>query len=112
MSSSSSTSLGRRWPQRPQPDKAKLGHVTFSLAAVHAFLITGKSLVFSESMLQDSADNILQWYKNKKITSDEYEASIKYGKQIAVAVMQWAAQDHYRQTVAAGTCTALKEAQR
>jgi hypothetical protein len=74
------------------------GKICFSLAAVNAFLITGKSLVFSESMLQDSADNILQWYKNKKITSDEYEASLKYGKQIAVAVIQWAARDHYRET--------------
>ncbi|HEX8358457.1 MAG TPA: hypothetical protein VF610_13630, partial [Segetibacter sp.] len=37
-----------------------------SLAGVYAFLLTGKSLVFSEAILQDSINNILQWYKNNK----------------------------------------------
>lgn len=85
------------------------GKICFSLAAVNAFLTTGKSLVFSESILQDSANNIMQWYKNKEITNDEFEASISYGKQVAMAVMQWAAQDHYRETRSLRRYKLLKE---
>ncbi|MDN3655561.1 vanadium-dependent haloperoxidase [Ferruginibacter paludis] len=69
-----------------------------SLAAVNAFLITGKNLVFSEALLQDSITQILQWYKNKKISRQEYDASVLYGQQVASAVMQWAAKDKYKET--------------
>jgi hypothetical protein len=69
-----------------------------SLAAVNAFLITGKNLVFSEAILQDSIIQILKWYKNKKISRQEYDASLLYGQQVAGAVMQWAAKDKYKET--------------
>jgi hypothetical protein len=69
-----------------------------SLAAVNAFLITGKSLVFSEAILQDSITQILQWYKIKKISKQEYEASLLYGQQVADAIIQWASKDKYKET--------------
>ena len=69
-----------------------------SLAAVNAFLIVGKSLVFSEAIFQDSVTQLLQWYKNKKISRQEYAASLLYGQQVADAVMQWAAKDKYKET--------------
>lgn len=69
-----------------------------SLAAVNAFLIVGKSLVFSEVMFQDSITQLLQWYKNKKISKQQYAASLLYGKQVADVIMQWAAKDKYKET--------------
>jgi len=69
-----------------------------SLAAVHAFLLTAKSLIFSEDIMQDSINNILKWYKDKNISAAEYEASLQYGKQVADAVMLWAAKDKYKET--------------
>ena len=74
------------------------GNICKSLAAVNAFLIVGKSLVFSEMIMQDSADHILQWYKSKKISTQQYEASLQYGKRVAAAVMQWIAKDKYKET--------------
>ena len=84
----------KSFPAIPAPS----GKVCFSLAAVNAFLIVGKSLVFSEAMLQDSTDQILRWYKNKKISAREYAASVSYGRQVAATVIQWASQDKYKET--------------
>lgn len=69
-----------------------------SLAAVNAFFIVGKNLVFSEAGLQDSITRVLQWYKNKKISKECYAASIKYSQQVADAIVQWAAKDMYKET--------------
>lgn len=74
------------------------GDIYPSLAAVNAFLIVGKSLVFSEKIMQDSIDHILQWYKDKKISKKRYEATLLYGQQVAAAVMQWVAKDKYKET--------------
>ncbi|MEO5889808.1 MAG: vanadium-dependent haloperoxidase [Ferruginibacter sp.] len=74
------------------------GKICASLAAVNAFLAVAKGLVFSEAILQDSTDHILLWYKNKKISKATYDASLQYGKQVAVAVMRWAAMDKYKET--------------
>ncbi len=82
------------FPAIPNPSNK----ICASLAGVYAFLLTGKSLVFSEAILQDSINNILQWYKNKRIDKDEYEASLKYGEQVATIIMQYAAQDKYKET--------------
>jgi PAP2 superfamily len=72
--------------------------ICMSLAAVNAFLTAGKSLVFSEVVFQDSISKILQWYKNKKISRQEYTASLLYGQQVADAIMQWATKDKYKET--------------
>jgi len=73
-------------------------NVCVSLAAVYAFLITGKSLIFSEPVLQDSLDHILQWYQNKKIGKARFEASVQYGNEVATTFLQWAGQDKYKET--------------
>jgi len=69
-----------------------------SLAGVYAFLLTGKSLVFSEAILQDSINNILQWYQDNKISKAEYDSSLAYGKQVATIILSWAARDKYKET--------------
>ncbi len=72
--------------------------INTSLAAVNAFCITAKNLVFSEEIMQDSINNILKWYQKKLINIEEYEASMAYGKQVAEVILQWAAKDKYKET--------------
>lgn len=72
--------------------------VNLSLAAVNAFLITGKSLVFSEAILQDSINHILEWYRQKGITPEVFNSSLAYGNQVATIVLQWVAKDKYKET--------------
>lgn len=69
-----------------------------SLAAVYAFLITGKQFVFSEQQLEDSMQQILQWFGKQKISSKVYQTSVKYGKQMADSIIKWASNDNYRET--------------
>ncbi|MDO9375451.1 MAG: vanadium-dependent haloperoxidase [Ferruginibacter sp.] len=68
------------------------------LAAVQAFLLTGKSLVFSEKMLEDSATQVLDRFKRLRLSPQVYNASLRYGKQVADSVMKWASKDKYRET--------------
>ena len=94
----------KTFPDIPKPAKKING----SLAAVNAFLITAKSLVFSEKMMQDSIDNILKWY-SKKISPADFVASMEYGKQVADAVIKWAAKDKYKETRSLRRYKFLKE---
>lgn len=88
---------------------AASGNICGSLASVYAFLLTGKSLVFSEAVLQDSANQILKWYKEKKIDADVVNASLKYGEQVAAIILGWAAKDKYKETRSLRRYKFLKE---
>ncbi len=77
---------------------APAGDVCYSLSGVYAFLLTGKSLVFSEEMLQDSINQILRWYKDQKLSPALFETSLQYGQQVADVMISWANQDHYKET--------------
>jgi len=72
--------------------------VSFSLASVYAFLLTGKKLIFSEPALQDSINHILLLYKRKKIAREVYDASLAYGKQVSDSIVRWSALDQYKET--------------
>ena len=94
----------KTFPDIPAPS----AKISASLAAVNAFLLTGKSLVFSEKMMEDSIVNILRWYSNK-LPLKEYNASLEYGLQVAQAVMKWASQDKYKETRSLRRYRFLKE---
>jgi hypothetical protein len=83
----------RNFPQIPAP----AAEISGPVAALNAFLLTGKNLVFSEKRLQDSFDLILNAL-GKKVTKKKFQASLEYGKTVSAAVMKWAAQDQYRET--------------
>ncbi len=82
------------FPAIPAPAKK----VNLSLSALNAFLITGKNLVFSEAILQDSINHILAWYQQKGISSELFKSSMDYGGQVADIVLQWVAKDKYKET--------------
>ncbi len=82
------------FPKLPVPQNK----ISFSLSSVYSFLLVGKQLVYSDSALQDSLNNILKWYSNKKIDVAVYKNSLHYGIQIADSIISYAAKDHYKQT--------------
>ncbi len=84
----------KSFPSIPAPQKK----ISSSLAAVYSFLLVGKKLVFSEPTLQDSLNNILHWYHDKKIDSSVYYNSLAYGKQVADSISKWMAKDKYAET--------------
>lgn len=71
--------------------------VSYGLAAIHAFLLTGKQLVFSEATMEDSLQNILRTYK-QSISSEHWQSSLEYGRKVSAMILAWAAHDHYGDT--------------
>lgn len=72
--------------------------VSPSLASVYALLLVSKKLVFSEPVMEDSIRQILQWYKDNKISSTVYDASLQYGHQVSDSIISWADKDQYKET--------------
>ena len=82
------------FPEIPETNN----NINPSLAAVTAFLITAKSLIFSEAVMQDSINNILKWYRQKLINKEVYTASVAYGEKVAESIILWASTDKYKET--------------
>lgn len=82
------------FPVIPEPSVK----ISSSLASVYAFLRVGRKLVFSEPALEDSIKNILQWYLDNHIDRDIYDASLRYGQQVADTILRWAEKDQYKET--------------
>ena len=72
--------------------------INFSLAAIYSFLLTGKKLVFSETIVQDSINSILNAYKSMNLSNEVYNASLDYGRTVSEEIIKWAAKDNYNET--------------
>ncbi len=77
----------------PRSDKP----CSFTLAAVHAILTTGKSFVISEEKINDFETAILKEFKATGIPGDVFDNSLEYGGQVASHIIAWAAGDNYKQ---------------
>jgi hypothetical protein len=80
----------------PKPDPRK--EYCFNLAASHAILTVGKTLVTSEGQIEDFHTQLMQEFKDASIPDEVYENSLTYGKQVADKILSWAAKDKYKQT--------------
>ena len=94
----------KNFPAIPKAGK----NVSLNLAGVYAFLLTGKSLIFSEKLLEDSIQRIVKSYK-KKLPAKVFEASLTYGKTVSDLILNWAKQDRYGETRKLRRYTFLKE---
>lgn len=80
----------------PKPDVHK--KYSFTLAASHAILTVGKTLVTSEGRIEAFHTKLMQEFKDTGMPDEVYENSISYGKQVADRILLWAAKDKYKQT--------------
>jgi PAP2 superfamily len=78
------------------PDAGK--KYNYSLAAVNAILLTGKTMVISEEMIEDFRKKILQEFLATGMPQDVFDNSVDYGKKISDHILAWAGQDNYKQT--------------
>jgi len=78
------------------PDPKK--QYNFSLAAVNAILLTGKTMVISEEMIEDFRKKILQEFAATGMPQEIFDNSVAFGKLISDHVLAWAAKDNYKQT--------------
>ncbi len=80
----------------PQPDSSK--EYSYTLAAVHAILTTGKNFVISEEQINVFDSAILKEFRASGIPDSVMSNSIAYGQQVAQGIVAWAAKDNYKQT--------------
>lgn len=79
----------------PQPSNE---NINFNLAALHAFYMVGKPLVFSEEQLEEPLQELYDKLKEKGIPNKVFEASLDYGSLVAKHILDWADRDFYKQT--------------
>lgn len=68
------------------------------LASIYAYLEVGKTLIFSEEMIIEYRDEVLQEYTDAGFSSSVIEHSKSYGQKVADHILAWADQDNYKQT--------------
>jgi len=80
------------------PQASKEEEISYHLAAIHAFLLTGKALVFSEDKMEIFQEEIYQEFKDAGMPDAIFENSIAYGEKVSAHILAWAAEDNYKQT--------------
>lgn len=69
------------------------------LAALEAFLQTGKKLVFSEYQVEEFREALFEEVvRQTGMPRGVYERSLAYGQRVAAHILDWADQDRYKQT--------------
>ncbi len=80
----------------PQPEAGK--EYCFPLASLHAFLLTGKALIFSEYQIEEFENEIYTAFKAINMPRDVYDRSMAYGKTMSDHILAWADTDMYKET--------------
>lgn len=68
------------------------------LASVHALLTVGKALIFSEEKIEAFQEPLYAEMRSRGIPQNIYDASLRYGDQVAAHIIAWSAADNYKQT--------------
>ncbi|MBR9922257.1 MAG: vanadium-dependent haloperoxidase [Bacteroidetes bacterium] len=80
------------------PAPAEGETISHALAGVHAFLVVGKKLIFSEEKIDAFQAEIYQEFADTGMPLSVMDASKAYGEQVASHIMAWADGDNYKQT--------------
>jgi hypothetical protein len=80
----------------PKPKAGK--EYSYTIAAVHAILTVGKTMVVSEDKIDAFSTNMTKEFKDSKIPLEVYNNSVSFGQAIAKHIIAWAGLDNYKQT--------------
>jgi len=80
----------------PQPKRGE--EYCYQLASIQALLKTARVFIFSEDMLNEYHNRVIQEFKTSSIPDDVFERSIQYGDTVAAHIIKWSAGDNYKQT--------------
>jgi len=75
------------------------GEIYYPLASVHAFLKTGRAVIFSEDKIQAFQEQIYHEIDSiVGLPQEVFNNSINFGSEISYAILDWADKDMYKQT--------------
>lgn len=72
--------------------------IHFHLAGVHAFLVVGTALIFSEHKMKTFQNELYAQLEKEGLPRSVKKASLKYGEAVAKHILNWANEDMYKQT--------------
>ncbi|MFK7806549.1 MAG: phosphatidic acid phosphatase, partial [Saprospiraceae bacterium] len=70
----------------------------FPLAATQAFIQTGKTLIFSEDLMEDFDAKIKAEFTALNMPKEVFDRSVAYGNQVSKHILDWSGKDLYKQT--------------
>ena len=70
-----------------------------NLSAIHAFLIVGKALIFSENKIDEYMNNLYDELRSLGLPARKLNKSKEYGEIVASEILKWADDDFYKQTI-------------
>lgn len=79
------------------PDAASQD-VDYNLAAIHAFLKVGQTLIFSEDRIEAYRNDLYESLKKNGLPGKVLDASVNYGEEVADHILAWSGGDLYKQT--------------
>ena len=80
----------------PRPEEGL--EYCYPLVGIHAFLETGKALIFSEDQIEEFQQEIYQEFEDIRMPKDVFKRSKEYGKKISDHILAWADKDNYKET--------------
>ncbi|NJN77193.1 MAG: vanadium-dependent haloperoxidase [Saprospiraceae bacterium] len=92
------TLAGQLTDFKPMPKPTANQEICHPLASVHAMLIVGKTMIFSEDKITEFEAEIYAEFQEIGIPKAVFEHSMAYGETVAKHVLAWASEDNYKQT--------------
>jgi hypothetical protein len=83
-------------PTFPLPEKGQ--EYCWPMVSTVAFLLTGKTLIFSEDRIDTAMQSALKFYEKTGMSKDIFDRSNAYAKQISDHVIAWSSSDNYKQS--------------
>ncbi len=80
----------------PVPDPGQ--EISYTLAAAHAILTTGKPFVISEEKIVAFEKKLLEEFKASGMPAEVFDHSIAYGDRVAGHIVAWAKADRYKES--------------
>ncbi len=81
----------------PVPARAPGAELSLALAGVHAYMVVGRALTFSQARM-DSLRQAMDARMRTGMPTEVFERSIAYGDTVAKHILAWAATDRFKQS--------------
>lgn len=78
--------------------KPKNEHINFNIAALHAFYVVGRELIFSQDKFDSYQEKLYADLTKAGLPQKTLKASKSFGNQVATHILKWADTDLYKQT--------------
>jgi hypothetical protein len=82
--------------ETPRPEEGM--EYSFPIASAQAMFKVGRTLIFSESMMDEYYVGLMEEWKLAGVPHDVLERSVEYGDKVADHILVWSSKDNYKQS--------------